>query len=110
MAKTRKEQLDEALKALQQWIDDGFPANSHRFSCDIGICTSVRRYWVQQGLNIWDADYISGALDDEFNGNVYPFNKNGCEGYISEANNQNMYRNKARRQWLKERTQCLFSQ
>lgn len=108
--KTPEQLLDEALCAIQQWINDGFPETKHKFTCSAGICSAVRRYIFREYDNWGLAGLVTDVLEDEFEGHVYPFNKNGTIGYLSECNNRNVYRNKARRQWLKERTQCFFSQ
>lgn len=108
--KTPKQLLDEALCAIQQWISDGFPETKHKFSCRVGICSAVRRYLNREGHAFSLIELIVDDLSMEFEGRTYPFNKNGVEGYLSESINSNIYRNKARRQWLKERTQCLLSQ
>lgn len=108
--KTPKQLLDEALCAIQQWINDGFPKTEHDFTCSAGLCGAVYRYMILRGHSIAMVNLVGDMLSEEFGWKTYPFNRNGLIGYTSEIRNRNVYRNKARRQWLKERTQCLLSQ
>lgn len=109
--RNRVTNFDDFIRDLSNWLDNKKPsANNYGFFDGIGICFAYHNWCYYQNL---DADLISRLKKDMYSsvyiilGTHYPFNNGEEKEYQRELDDDSIYRNPKRLDFIREAMEMI---